>query len=223
MQTIRILRAGTSPRKASPAVLLETLVVLVLVIAATLFNKGLGTFASLAALAYLLIERQLRHRSWDELGLSLKGFWPSLKQNWPLILLVSVIIQLIVAGVARMVWPDLLAHIMARLPFEASQLLAFLPLLLVATLLEELIYRALFQERLSWFVPLPAALAGVTMLFGLAHFSPGPWSIVLADIGLVMVDSLLYGLIFARGRNVLVAWLAHLLADVVAILLIVAW
>jgi membrane protease YdiL (CAAX protease family) len=35
-----------------------------------------------------------------------------------------------------------------------------------------------------------------------------------------MLDSLLYGLIFARGKNLLVAWLAHFLADLLAIVFI---
>jgi uncharacterized protein len=220
MQTLHRLPLSASPRKASPAVLMETVVVLVLVLGATLLNSDLATLASVAAIVYLLIERQWRHRGWDELGLSLKTVGTSLRQNWHLILLVSVVIQFVVVWTARAFWPALLTHITERLPFDASQWLAFLPLLLLATFMEEMVYRAFFQERLSWFMPLPAALAGVTVLFGLVHYSPGPFAIVLADILLVMLDSLLYGLIFARGRNVLVAWLAHCLADVMALLLI---
>jgi uncharacterized protein len=221
MQTTHSLLLGAPPRKASLAVLVETLVVLVLVLGATLVNNGLATVASLLAIVYLLTERQLRHRVWAELGLSWRTIGTSLRQNWHLLLLVSVVIQFVVVRAAQILWPALLAHITARLPFDISQLLAFLPLILFATLIEELVYRAFFQERLSWFVPWPVALGAVTLMFGLVHYSAGPFAIVLADILLVMVDSVLYGLIFARGRNVWVAWLAHCLADVMAIVFIV--
>jgi len=33
----------------------------------------------------------------------------------------------------------------------------------------------------------------------------------------------LYGIIFARGKNVLTAWLAHFLADVTGILFLLYW
>jgi membrane protease YdiL (CAAX protease family) len=38
---------------------------------------------------------------------------------------------------------------------------------------------------------------------------------------LIFVDSIIYGLIFARSKNLLVAWVAHFLADVVALVLMV--
>ena len=203
--------------RAPITVLFETLVLLTVVFVAQRVNAGLGTLASFLAIGYLIVERQLRHRTWAELGLTWRGFTHSLRRNWHLILLVSFVIQFGVSWAATAYWPALLEHIKARLPFDMSQLAAYLPLLLLATLMEELVYRALFQERLSWFMPLPAAIGLVTVVFGLAHYAPGNLLIVAVDILLVMVDSVLYGLIFARGKNLLVAWLAHFLADVMAI------
>ncbi|MCC7359850.1 MAG: CPBP family intramembrane metalloprotease [Anaerolineales bacterium] len=199
----------------------ETLLILAVLTATALINRALGTLVSLGVIGYLLIERQARHRPWAELGFSFSGIGASLRRNWPLILLVSVVIQLAVVWGAQVLWPELLDHIAGRIPFNYAQLLSALPLLLVATFMEELLYRALFQERLGWFLPVPAAIVGVSLIFGLAHYSPGPAGPVAADVALVILDSVIYGIIYARGRNVLVAWLAHCLADVIAILLLI--
>ena len=53
-------------------------------------------------------------------------------------------------------------------------------------------------------------LAAVALLFGLMHIAPGKPAIVAVDV----VEGLIYGAIFARGRNLDVFWLAHFAADV---------
>ena len=47
------------------------------------------------------------------------------------------------------------------------------------------------------------------------HYAPGPALIVFVDLALIVVDSIIYGIIFARSNNVFVAWVAHFLADLV--------
>ncbi len=69
-------------------------------------------------------------------------------------------------------------------------------------------------SRLTPFIGIPAAIGLASLLFGLAHFAPGPGPIVLADIGLIVVNSILYGVMFARRNNLWVVWLAHLLGDI---------
>jgi hypothetical protein len=64
------------------------------------------------------------------------------------------------------------------------------------------------------FIGTPAGIVVASILFGLAHFSPGPGLIVLTDIGLIVISSLLYGVLFARRNNLWVVWLAYLLGDI---------
>ena len=93
--------------------------------------------------------------------------------------------------------------------------------LLLTTLGEEIIYRGFYQERLSWFIRAPLEVVFVPILFALMHFSPGPFWVVVVDLGLIFIDSLFCGAIFARSKNVFVAWFAHALADILAVALIV--
>jgi membrane protease YdiL (CAAX protease family) len=90
-------------------------------------------------------------------------------------------------------------------------------LLAISLVGEEMTYRTLIQGRLTPFIGIPAAVGVASILFGLAHIAPGPGLVVLVDVGLIVVDSVLYGAMFARRNNLWVVWLAHLLGDVMGL------
>jgi membrane protease YdiL (CAAX protease family) len=174
---------------------------------------------ALVPVVYLLIERRMRQRSWRNLGFNLHSFWADIKANWYLFLLLSIFIQPAVVLWAKTFFPAYTAHIQARLPFESGISWGMLlPLLAFSLLGEELTYRTLIQGRLTLFIGTPAGIATASILFGLAHFALGPLPVVLTDIGLILVASVLYGIIFSRRNNIWVVWLAHLLGDISGLL-----
>jgi membrane protease YdiL (CAAX protease family) len=181
--------------------------------------KGIAVFIPAF---YLLIERWVRKRSWAAVGIRPKQFFQDLRPQLGLVILVAVVIQVGVVVAANWFFPQFLAHVSARLPFAIGE--NWLPIVLslfFATFIEEFVYRGLFQQRFSWFMPTSIAIVSVSLIFSLLHIAPGIWFIILIDVLLVFVDSILYGLIFARSKNLLVAWLAHFLADVIALILMV--
>ena len=203
----------------SQRVLVETLIVFTLTVVPSLLWPSFKIVSVLLPIAYLLIERRLRNRPWGELGFDTRGIAPSLTVNWFLILIVLGV-QVAVALLARTLWPAFLTHIESRLPlFDSTQLIPFLGMLVWTTLGEEMAFRSLFQERLSWFIRTPIAILAVSVVFGLMHWAQGDPLVAIVDVALVVLDSILYGIVFSRGKNVYVAWLAHLLADVVAVIL----
>jgi membrane protease YdiL (CAAX protease family) len=212
-QTLRVKQR----RDASRRVLYEIVFLLLLVFAAQFLWKDLRTLFVFVPLAYFLFERQLRRRTWSETGFNIRAIPRDLVANWFLILVVSVIIQFLVILIAKALIPAYLDHVIARLPFTVGQTISWLPLLMIATFTEEISYRALFQERLSWFIPTPLAIGIVSVLFGIAHWTTGDPIIVLLDVLLVILDSVFYGIIFTRSKNVYVSWTAHFLADLFAL------
>ena len=201
-------------------ILIETLIVLLITVLPSLFFPALKGMAVFFPILYLIIEGWLRKRSWKELGLQTKVFLPALVKNWWLVLLVSIIIQATVIFAAKLWLPEFITHVAARLPFTLTDnLIPVIISLLIATFAEELVYRGLFQQRFSWFMPSWMAILGISVLFAVLHWAAGAWLIIFIDVFLVFVDSVLYGLIFARGKSLLLAWLAHFLADVVALVL----
>jgi uncharacterized protein len=201
----------------------EILLVMAASLAISLLVPSLQIVAILIPVAYLIVERHLRKRTWSESGLNIRAFPQDLLHNIGWVLLVGVGTQALSVFGSYWLLPGYSAHVMARLPFDAR---AFdskvLNTLLVITLGEEIIYRALFQKRLSAFLPVPAAIALSSIVFAMMHYVPGPAAIVVTDLGLIVVDSVIYGVIFARSNNVWVAWAAHFLADVCGMVFLLA-
>jgi membrane protease YdiL (CAAX protease family) len=211
---------ASSPSRA-PWAAYEALIVLVLVIVSSLLVPGLAPLLQLAGIAYFLIERPLRHRSWRDIGLDPRRFPAALRATWPWVLLVGFGTQILEVLGARLFWPALSAHILSRASgMLPTALLGTAAFLLLSTLLEELLYRGLFQERLSWLIGVVPAVALVAIGFGLMHIAPGDPAIVAADVMMVIVDGAIFGIIFAKGRDLFTAWLAHYVADIVGLALL---
>jgi uncharacterized protein len=218
------LPAALQPiQNRSSRVLIEMMVVIsVALIGSLLWPQVKGVLAWLP-IVYVLVERFGRRRSWAELGFQRQTFRSALARNWYFILLVAVVFQAITVFVALAFWPALLDHVRARVPlFDAATLLPLLILLPFAVLGEELVYRSMVQERLSWFIGTAPAIIVASLIFALMHWSAGSPIIVAWDLGFIFLDSLIYGLIFSRGKNIWVAWLAHWVADLVGIALIIS-
>jgi uncharacterized protein len=192
----------------------EIILVMALSLGLSLISPSLKILGILIPVAYLIIERPLRKRTWTEAGFNVRAFPRELLRNLGWVLLVGVGIQALSVFGTHSFLPAYLAHVLARLPFDAHILSrAVIVTLLVSTLGEELIYRGLFQKHLCSFLPMPAAIGLTSLVFALMHYAPGPFNIVVVDLSLVAVDSVIYGIIFARSNNVFVAWTAHFLAD----------
>ena len=205
--------------KKSRRVLVETLIVFALTVIPSLLWPSFKIVSVLLPIAYLLIERRLRNRPWAELGFESRGIMPALVVNWFLVLIVLGI-QLAVALLARTLWPAFLTHIESRIPLvDSTQLIPLFGMLVLTTLGEEMAFRSLFQERLSWFIKTPIAILAVSVVFGLMHWAQGNPVVAIVDVALVVLDSIIYGIIFSREKNLYVAWFTHFLSDVVAIIL----
>lgn len=225
----RSAASPSSERSASSAVqdrrsrrvLVETLVVMALTLVPSLIWPQTKSLLAFLPIVYVLVERYLSKRPWRELGFRRQNFRQALVANWHLFLLVAVVSQTATVVVAHLFWPALLEHIQARIPLlDVGSLVPFLVLLPFAVLGEELVYRGMLQERLNWFMGTAPAILLASLVFALMHWTPGDASVVAWDLSLIVVDSILYGAIFARGKNIWVAWLAHWAADVVGLVLL---
>jgi membrane protease YdiL (CAAX protease family) len=201
----------------------EVLVVMAASLGIGLVDARLKLVSILIPALYLIIERRLRKRTWTEMGFNIRSTPVELLRNFGWVLLVGVGTQALSVFGAKFLLPDYFAHVIARVPFDMSSLgAAVFVALAISTFGEEIIYRAFFQQRITAFLPVWAAIGLSSLVFALMHYAPGPALIVFVDLALVVVDSLIYGIIFARSNNVFVAWAAHFLADVVGMLLLLA-
>lgn len=203
--------------------LYEVLAVLVITVGLAYISPQLKQIAYVVPLVYVLVERKRRHRSWSEIGIQFKNFGKDFVANWYLFVIVAIIIQFVALFIAKLYWPDLLNHILGRLPsLNIGSLDSTIAIIIIVTFMEELIFRGLFQERLSWYVGQAPAILIASIGFGLVHYSQGPFSIVATDIALVILDGIFYGLIYARCRSIFVSWTAHVVADFVSLAILLS-
>lgn len=92
----------------------------------------------------------------------------------------------------------------------------------IGTFLEEVAFRSFFQERLSWFIKPTFAILLTSVVFGFMHFSKGSPLIVSFDILGIIIDSIVYGIIYNKTKNIFASWIIHYLADIVGFILILA-
>lgn len=204
-------------------ILYEVILVTAVMLLGMWFLPAYKTFFGLIPLVYLLIEKRIRHRSWQDLGFKFRAFWQDLRMNWFWFVLVGFISQPLVAILTKYFYPAYLEHVIARLPFDENMgLLLILPILAVSLVLEELTYRTLIQGRLTRYIGATMAILITSVLFGFAHFATGPFWIVFLDISVIIVDSILFGIIYKRGGNLVVTWLAHFIGDVLGLMVIIS-
>jgi membrane protease YdiL (CAAX protease family) len=200
-------------------ILIETILIISVSLLGIWFLTSVKIIFALMPAVYLLIERRLRQRSWRDLGFSLRNFWTDFKANWVIFISLGFVIQPAIVLWAKTGFPDYLAHVQARLPFgNGMNWGILLPLLAFPLISEEMNYRVLLQGRLAEFIGAPAAIGIASLVFGLAHFTSGPAAVVWMDLGAITLASTLYGLMFARRKNIWPVWLAHLLGDISGLL-----
>jgi len=205
-------------------VLLETIVVTIVSLGGILLLPQLKLIFTLIPIAYLLIERRIRNRTWADLGFKFNTFWADLRANWFWFVLAGVVSQPAWFLIERAVAPEIVDHIIERLPFPptAGGLFVYAIPLAIVLIGEELTHRTLIQGRLTPFIGIPAAIAVASLVFGISHYSPGPFAIVALDISSIVFDSILFGIIYARSNNLIVSWAAHLLGDILGLVFLIS-
>ena len=207
----------------SNRILFETVLVALVAIAGMLFVPQAKILFGLIPVAYLLIERSLRKRSWAELGFKFSTFWQNLRANWVWFVLAGIIVQPLTALLAKAFAPAYLEHVLSRLPFPQNiNWFTLIPLLAVSLIIEEMTFRSLIQGRLTPYIGNAGAILLASLLFAVAHFSQGAFAIVAIDLITLFIDSILYGIIYAWGNNLMVVWAAHLLGDVLGMLFLLS-
>jgi uncharacterized protein len=178
-------------------------------------------FAYIGLLVFILLERRRRGRSWEEIGIKFRDIGKDIINNWLIILVVSIIIQITIPLIARNYWPELLQHIRERVPYLSfSSINSFILTVIIIAFFEELIFRGLLQQRLNWYLNGFISIIISSVVFGIQHFTPGNPAIVIADMFLVVVDGIFYGWIYFRSKNVFISWFAHVLADIVGFIIL---
>jgi len=202
--------------------LMEVILIMGLMLLSVFVISSLKGLLVILPIVYFLVEQRIREKTKSYWRPMISGFLTGVRAAWGWILLAAIGSQAVFASLFHMFSPETIAHIQERLPASGQWSAPLVIAILIAPLGEEITFRGLIQERLGWFLPAWAAVGLASLLFALMHLSSGPAEVVFWDLFSVFADSVLYGVIYAKTGNLLVSYVAHLLADGVGMLLMTA-
>ncbi|WP_449620997.1 CPBP family intramembrane glutamic endopeptidase [Robertmurraya sp. Marseille-Q9965] len=198
---------------------IELFLMFSIMILTALFFPPLKGVVTCIAIVYFFIEHKIRNRTKAEMGLTFKGLSSALKKIWAYVFLVSIIMQFFFSVIYIYFFPSVYQHVIERVPLElTSTNFQLLFTIVILAFGEEIVFRGFIQSRLNTVMPTPIAILTTSVLFALVHYKPAAASDVAVDLSTVFIDSVLYGIIFARTRNVYIATIAHALANIMAII-----
>ncbi|QUW22591.1 CPBP family intramembrane metalloprotease [Sporosarcina sp. Marseille-Q4063] len=193
-----------------------------LIIFAILALSPLSGLAIIFAIFYIVNERRKFKTGdsvftfhWDNTKEDIRKYW------WLVLLpLASVFGQIVFAHYAM---PTFNEHVMDRVApmLHLGSLFILIPQLFILALGEELAFRGFAQEKLSNIINPKIAIILVSFLFAVGHLSIGPVGVVMYDVSFVFVDSILYGVLFLKTKNIYLTTIAHFLANLVGIYIFV--
>lgn len=208
--------------KTNKRILIETLILMAITLLFPCTNGVIKGFIQFAPIIYFCVEKYIRNRKWSEVGFKFRNTLRDIKDNWYWIALVVIGIDFLFVLVGNFLLPGYIVHVKERLPMvvSTSTTISIVITITIGTFLEEVVYRSCFQERLSWFIRPTYAILLTSIVFGFVHFSRGSLLIVSFDIIGVIIDSIIYGIIYNNTKNIFASWFTHYLADVIGVILI---
>lgn len=205
-------------KKTNQAISLA-LVAMIAFSALSVFRVQLAGISILIGVAiYTVINTKKRPHSFTALDIK-RAYRELTESSICLWALLPLSINIVVLFLAKIYFPELLEHIGGRTAHLGIGILLVVQLM-VSALGEEIAWRAFFQHEFAKIVPVKPAIVITSIVFAIGHFSPGNLTIVIIDVFLVFLNSVIYGIIFAKSKNAFVSSLAHFAANLVAIVLL---
>lgn len=175
----------------------------------------------LFSILYLFIENKKNKGKTEDIGFIPKNILSDIKKYWWLILL-PVLSGIVSIGLSKLVLPDFYLHVLERtkpmLSFDKLGLL--IPQLFILAFGEEIAFRAFFQTKICNITKPNWAIIITSLFFAIGHFSADSVSIVIYDLIFIFIDSVFYGMIYQKTKNIYSCTISHFLANLIGIFIL---
>lgn len=196
---------------------METVAIIIITSALFLTFEKFNSIIPLIPAAYLLIDKKLRHLSWEDIGFNIKATPTNVRENWNWLALVGIVSPILTFYMGKLFIPGYINHVKARLPIQVGDIVPTLITVAIGTFLEEVIFRGFVQGRLEGFIGTFKAILIAALLFSFMHYSTGNITIVIIDMLGIFIDGILLGIIFTKTKNIFTCSVGHCLSDLIGI------
>lgn len=181
-------------------------------------NFSLSGITLIIGIVFYFITREPEEKE----TMSLKAV-PKILRDWKtdLLILAPLASGIACYTVAVTFVPEFMEHLSGRTEFLSfDQIIVLAIELIIAAFGEEIAWRGFFQNKLSKRLPLFPALLITAALFSVCHFTKGNAVVVLYDLFFIIVDAMLFGLVFKRTNNIIISTVSHFLANAFGIMVL---
>lgn len=186
-----------------------------------LTSIGLTNVAGLTILfsiLYLFIENKRNKGKTEDIGFIPKNILSDIKKYWWLIL-IPVVSGIVSISLSKLVLPEFYLHVLERTKpmLSFDKLFLLIPQLLILAFGEEIAFRGFFQTKLCNITKPIWATIITSLFFTIGHFSAGSISVIIYDLFFIFIDSIIYGVIYQKTKNIYTCTISHFLANVIGI------
>ncbi|MHC1682671.1 MAG: CPBP family intramembrane glutamic endopeptidase [Clostridiaceae bacterium] len=182
---------------------------------------GIAGLTILFSLLSIFIENKKNKGKRTEIGFIWQNILPDLKKYWWLILM-PVVSGIVAVTLSKLILPEFYLHVLERTKpmLSLDKIVLLIPQLFILALGEEIAFRGFFQAKMSNIVKPSWAIIIASLVFAIVHYSVGSILIVIYDLIFIFIDSIIYGIIFQRTKNVYSCTISHFLANLIGICII---
>ena len=183
--------------------------------------KNVAGLTIIFAILYLFIENKRNKGKMEDIGFIPKNILSDIRKYWWLILIPAAS-GIVSITLSRLFLPDFYLYVLERtrpmLSLDKSFLL--IPQLLILAFGEEIAFRAFFQTKICNITKPIWAIIITSLFFAIGHFSIDSIALVIYDLIFIFIDSVVYGIIYQRTKNVYSCTISHFIANVIGIFIL---
>lgn len=192
----------------------------IIIVGVLCFTKLAG-LTILFSILYLFIENKKINGKAEDIGFKPQNILSDIKKYWWLIF-IPIFSGIVAIGLSKLILPDFYLHVLNRTKpmLSLDKIFILIPQLFILALGEEIAFRAFFQTKICNITKPIWAVIITSLFFAIGHYSPGSISVIIYDLFFVFIDSIVYGIIYIKTKNVYSCTVSHFLANLVGILIL---
>lgn len=186
-----------------------------------LFNENIVNLSSVTLLIGIVVYFITREpEEKDAMSLkSIPDLFKDLKVTF--LVLLPIAADIVCYVLAKLLVPEFLEHLAERTDFLSFDKIAILVVeLIIAALGEEIAWRGFFLNQLSKKINFFSCLLITSCLFAICHISAGSVVVVVYDLTFIVINAVLYGLVYKRSNSIIVSTISHFLSNLFSVLII---
>lgn len=200
------------------------IILMVLLSFSNLSGFRIAGISVIIGVIFFFVNKAYEKQSDVDSGLDIKAIGTNFREQgiwfW---FAMPMIMDAVSITIAKLFLPQYIEHVLARTEIFISFDKIILMLLQLAFLAlgEEIAWRAFFQKQLNKAFSIIPVLLISSALFAFGHLTKGSVGIVIYDIFFVLINSILYGIIFYKSNNAWMSAISHFIANLFSVIVLV--